>query len=134
MPVSRNKETVWDGWLVDGLGEQEEKYQQALVKALEARDLPKTKVRIGTVNMWWRKDSRHIDVVGKLDGIIIITIHIQQYGSSLWIGRAIESFSQSNYYKRMASSAFMETVDRCIQEATLTMVNAEAMHKVHDTR
>ena len=132
MPLPKSPETEWDGWLVDGLGEREEQHQQILVEALKSRDIPKGEVRTGTVNMWWRKDSRYIDVLSKLDGTIVITIHIQQYGSSLWIGRAAVSYSQSNYYKRMAASAFLETVDRCVRETTLTMVDETAMHEVSD--
>jgi len=132
MPLNNDVNKSWDGWLVDGLGGREEAYQNALAAALETRNIPKCTVRIGTVNMWWRKDSRYIDVASNLDGLITSTIHIQEYGTSLWVGRAVESYSQSNYYKRMAASAFIETVDRCIRETTLTMVDAAAIHDVSD--
>ena len=82
--------------------------------------------------VWWRRDSRYIDATSNLDGTITTTIHIQEYGTSLWIGRAVESYAQSNYYKRMAASAFVETIDRCIREAILTMVEASAIRDVND--
>ena len=132
MPLNNDVHKLWTGWLVDGLGGREESYQKVLVMALEARNIPKATVKTGTVNMWWRKDSRYIDVTSNLDGMIISTIHIQEYGTSLWIGRAVESYSQSNYYKRMAASAFIETIDRCIRETTLTLVDAAAIHDVAD--
>lgn len=132
MPLNNDVNKTWDGWLVDDLGSQVETYQNALVSALQARNIPKCTVKIGVVNMWWRKDSRFIDVTSTLDGEIVCTIHIQEYGVSLWIGRAVESYYQSNYYKRMAASAFIESVDRCIRETTLTMVDATAIHNVQD--
>jgi hypothetical protein len=132
MPLRNDANKVWDGWLVDGLGGQEEAYQKALVKALQSRNIPKCTVMAGAVNMWWRKDSRYIDVTSTLDGSITTTIHIQSYGTSLWIGRALEASRQWNYYKRMAASAFVETTDRCVRETTLTMVDAASIHDVED--
>jgi hypothetical protein len=132
MPLKNDVNKAWDGWLVDGLGGQEEAYQKALVEALESRNIPRCTVTSGTVNMWWRKESRYIDVTSTLDGSITSTIHLQEYGTSLWIGRALEASSQYNYYKRMAASAFVETIDRCIRETTLTMVDAAAIHAVED--
>lgn len=132
MPLNNDVNKAWDGWLIDGLGGQGEAFQKALVSALEARNIPKCTVKVGTVNMWWRKDSRYIDVTSALDGTITSTIHIQEYGTSLWIGRAVESYAQSNYYKRMAASAFIGTIDRCIRDTVLTMVEASAMHDVTD--
>jgi hypothetical protein len=132
MPLSNGKDISWDGWLIDDLGGREEAFQKALVAALEARNIPECTVKSGTVNMWWRKDSRCIDITSALDGTITSTIHMQEYGTSLWIGRAAESYSQSNYYKRMAASAFIGTVDRCIRDTLLTMVEESAMHDVTD--
>jgi hypothetical protein len=122
----------WIGWLVDGQGGREEVFQKAFVAALEARDIPKCTIRTGTVNMWWRKDSRHIDVSSSLDGNVMGTIHVQEYGRSLWIGLAIDSSVLGNYYKRMAASAFVQTVQRCIDETILTLVEASAVHNVAD--
>jgi len=132
MPLKNDVDKVWDGWLIDGLGGREEAFQKALVTTLETRNIPKCTVKAGTVNMWWRKDSRYIDVTSTLDGSVTSTIHIQEYGTSLWVGRALESTSQWNYYKRMATSAFIETIDRCIKDTTLTMVDAAAIHDVAD--
>jgi len=132
MPLRNDVNKTWAGWLVDGLGGREEAYQKALVETLKSRDIPKCTVTAGTVNMWWRKDSRYIDVTSTMDGSIMSTIHIQEYGTSLWIGRALEASSQHNYYKRMAASAFVETIDRCIRETTLTMVDATAIHDIED--
>jgi hypothetical protein len=132
MPLKNDVDARWEGWLIDGLGGQEESFQKALVVALEARNIPKSKVKTGTVNMWWRKDSRFIDVFSTLDVSIACTIHIQEYGTSLWVGRAAASFKQSNYYKRMAASAFIITIDRCIRETILSVVGAEAIHDVTD--
>lgn len=132
MPIRNDGHILWTGWLVDGLGGQEEAYQKALVAALDTRQIPRSGIKTGTVNMWERKDSRYIDVYSVLDGHISSTIHIQEYGTSLWVGRAVELHSQSNYYKRMAEIAFIEVVDRCIRETTLTLVDAVAIHEVAD--
>jgi hypothetical protein len=132
MPLGNDVSKTWSGWLVDGLGGQEEAFQRALQDTLQARDIPRCTLKAGTVNMWWRGDSRYIDATSALDGAITSTIHIQRYGTSLWIGRAVESYAQSNYYKRMAASAFLLTVDRCIRETVLTMVDASAVHDVSD--
>ena len=132
MPLMNDVNKTWDGLLVDDLGGQEETYQKALVAALQARNIPKCTVKTGTVNMWFREKSLYIDVISTLDGSITSTIHIQAYGTSLWVGRAVEAFRQRNYYKRMAASAFVETIDRCIRETTLTMVDVTAIHKVED--
>lgn len=133
MPLSNNVDKDWTGWLVDDLGGKEADFQKALVAALEARKIPKGKVKAASVNMWWRPDSRCIDVTSDLDGNIMATIHIQEYGSSLWVGRAVEPTYQWNYYKRMAASAFAITVDRCIRDTILTMTTAEAVHDVVDS-
>ncbi len=82
--------------------------------------------------MWWRKDSRYIDVTSDLDGTITTTIHIQEYGTSLWIGRAVENYAHSNYYKRMSARAFIETIDRCIVEAALTLADKSDIRDVTD--
>lgn len=72
--------------------------------------------------MWWCKDSRYIGAISDLDDYIVSTIHVQPYGTRLWIGRAAELFSASNYYKRMAGMAFSWTVDLCIKETILSMM------------
>ncbi len=94
MPLTNNVSKMWEGWLIDGLGEQEELFHNALVTTLEAFNIPKCIVTAGNVNMWWRKDSRIIDVKCSVDGPIACTIHIQEYGPSLWIGRAVESYAE----------------------------------------
>jgi hypothetical protein len=132
MPLTNNPNQAWTGWLVDGLGSRLDECKDAIVNTVKARNIPKSEVNLGTVNMWWRKDSRYIDVTSTLDGTIITTIHIQEYGTSLWIGRAVESYATSNYYKRMAASAFIETIDRCIREALLTIVDVSAVRDVPD--
>jgi hypothetical protein len=132
MPLSNNQTIEWEGWLIDNLGSRIDDCQKAIVASISARNIPKSTVSTGSVNMWWRKDSRYIDATSDLDGTITATIHIQEYGTSLWIGRAIDSYSQSNYYKRMAASAFVETIDRCIRETVLTMVDASAVRTVTD--
>ena len=132
MPLINNASTEWSGWLIDNLGSRINDCQQAIVNTINARNIPQSTVSTGVVNMWWRKDSRYIDATSTLDGTIRTTIHIQEYGTSLWIGRAIESYASSNYYKRMAASAFVETIDRCIRDAILTMVESSAIRDVND--
>lgn len=132
MPLSNDKEKYWVGWLVDGLGGRETDVQQQLAAAIEARNIPKASVRSGTVNMWWRKDSRFIDVSSSMDGTITTTVHVQEYGTSLFVGMAAESYKQTNYYKRMASAAFLETVERCIRETLESIAGASALHSVSD--
>lgn len=132
MPLPNSVETSWTGWLVDGLGGQEQQVCETLLQALETRDIPKSRVRAGTVNMWWRRDSRFIDVTSNMDGDITATVHIQEYGTSLFVGRAIAAWKQRNYYKRMASAAFLSTVDRCVEEALERIAGKEALHSLRD--
>ncbi len=133
MPLSNDEKKMWDGWLIDGIAGRIDEYEKALIDALKAKNLPKCEIYYGTNNMWFRKDSHYIDVESTLDGEVVCTIHLQDYGISLWVGRAVEShFFRSNYYKRMAVSAFITTIDRCIHEATLKLVDATAFHEVED--
>lgn len=132
MPLSNSTTSNWDGWLVDELGQYLEEFRDSLVKAIDSRNIPNCSVKMGTLNMWWRPGSHYIDVESTLDGSITTTIHFQEYGTSLWIGRAVESYAQSNYYKRMAARAFLETIDRCIRETILTMVESSAVREVPD--
>jgi hypothetical protein len=132
MPLTNNETKIWEGWLIDDLGGQEQLFHNALVTSLESRKIPKGTVTTGKVNMWSRKDSRIIDVISNMDGPIVCSIHIQEYGTSLWIGRAVQSYEESNYYKRMAASAFVVTIDRCIRDTLLTMVKESAIHYVAD--
>jgi len=132
LPLPNSPETSWTGWLVDGLGGKEASVCESLLQALQAREIPKSKVRAGTVNMWWRRDSRCIDVTSNMDGDITATVHIQEYGTSLFVGRAVAAFKQRNYYKRMASAAFLWTVDMCVEEALTVIAGKEAMHLLKD--
>ncbi len=134
MPLSNDKDKSWTGWLIDGLGGREAEVHGLLVAALQERNIPKGTVRGGTLNMWWRKDSLYIDVQSSMDGQIISTIHVQEYGTSLFIGRAAESYRQTNYYKRMAAIAFLETVDRCIRDLIATLAPAQGITIVVDEK
>jgi hypothetical protein len=42
MPLSNDKEKLWEGWLADGLGDKVAEVQQAMVASLQSRDMPKT--------------------------------------------------------------------------------------------
>lgn len=133
MPIGNDKDKIWVGWLTDGLGGREADCQQALARAIEERQIPKTTVQRGTVNMWWRPQSQYIDVICELDGKITATIHVQPFGSGLWIGRAADgNWITDNYYKRMAATAFLETVDRCIGETLETMSGGLQVRKVEE--
>ncbi|MFN0146540.1 MAG: hypothetical protein ACKVT1_08525 [Dehalococcoidia bacterium] len=132
MALPNSVETDWTGWLIDQLGGREEEVCAALATALEVRNIPKCKVRVGTVNMWWRRDSRCIDVTSNMDGDITVTVHVQEYGTSLFVGRAVATWKQRNYYKRMASSAFLLTVDGCIEEALEVIAGRASMHSLKD--
>ena len=132
MALSNDKEKVWTGWLVDGAGGKETAVHEALRGALVGRNIPKSEVTVGRLNMWWRKDSLFIDVKSSMDGVIQATIHVQEYGTSLWVGRAAESYRQTNYYKRMAAAAFLETVDRCILETIQSVSGEKAVRVVLD--
>jgi hypothetical protein len=68
MLLKNDVNKFWMGFLVDGLGGQEEAFKRALVNALEARNIPKCTIKPSTVNMWWRKKSHCIDVWSSLDG------------------------------------------------------------------
>lgn len=121
MPLSNDTDKTWTAWLIADAAGNEGPYVDALLAALNAAQIPKATIRAGTLNMWWRKDSRYIDVTSTMDGSITSTIHVQEYGTSLFVGRAVESYKQSNYYKRMASTAFLNVVDRSIAAALLSL-------------
>lgn len=132
MPLKNDAEKSWTGWLVDDLGGREQEYRDLLFATLEARRIPKAAIKAGSTNMWWRRDSLYIDVTSSMDGQITTTIHVQEYGSSLFVGRAAESRRQWNYYKRMAALAFLETIDRCITDSFAGLVEATAVHRLED--
>jgi hypothetical protein len=133
MPLSNDKDKLWDGWLADGLGERDEDVTQAVLAALQARDMPKTTIRPGTVNMWWRPKSLCIDLTCDLDGRVNVTIHVQPFGSVLWVGRAVDgSWIRDNYYKRMATRAFLETVDRTILETLESVADGRTIREIKD--
>jgi hypothetical protein len=133
VPLSNDKDKSWTGWLVNGLGGREAELVEILGTNLVNSDIPKTTVRGGTVNMWWRKDSRYVDVTSTLDGTITSTIHVQEYGRNLWIGRAVESFRWTdNYYKRMAIAAFIDAIDICISQTLEKMATAEDIRRVSE--
>lgn len=134
MPLSNSADMEWVGWLVDNLSSRIAECEQLITSTINDRKIPSSTTTVGAVNMWWRKNSRYIDVSCNLDGTITTTIHLQEYGTSLWIGRAIESYANSNYYKRMAARAFMETIDRCILEAITKMVDPSAIRDVSDVK
>jgi hypothetical protein len=133
MPLSNDKEKLWDGWLADGLGDKVAEVQRAMIASLQSRDMPKTVIRPGTVNMWWRQQSTCIDLSCDLDGRVNVTIHIQPFGSSMWIGRAVDgNWIRDNYYKRMAARAFLETVDRSILETLESAANGGTIKAIKD--
>ena len=134
MPIKNSEDKSWTAWLVDGLGAKEEEFYKALWATLNAREFPSASFKSGTTNMWWRRDSHFIDVKSDMDGKIECTIHLQEYATGLFVGRAAESYSQTNYYKRMAAAAFLETVDRCIYATILTMVGESEVHELVDSR
>ncbi len=134
MPIGNSADKSWAAWLVDGLGGKEEEFYKALWATLKARDIPRATFKSGTTNMWWRRDSHFIDVTSNMDGKIACTIHLQEYATGLFVGRAAESYYQTNYYKRMAAAAFLETVDRCIYATILTMVGESEVHELVDSR
>jgi len=118
MPLPNNAETAWNGYLVDGVEPDDERFLQELQKRLEARDLPKVALKRPNLNMWWRPDAKCLDLVSKIDGEVECTVHAMPYGTSLFIGIAFRAVSSlGNYYKRMAATAFLETIDRCALEA-----------------
>ena len=132
MPLKNDVEKSWVGWLVDYLGGREQEYRDVLLALLEDRRIPKAKIQAGTTNMWWRRDSLYIDVTSTMDGQITTTIHVQEYGSSLFVGRAAETRRQWNYYKRMAALAFLTTVDRCIDDSFVGLVELSAVHRLEE--
>jgi hypothetical protein len=131
MPLHNDKDKVWAGWLVDGLGDQDAAIQEKLVAALMAINIPKATIKQGVLNMWWRPQSPFIDVICQLDGTITATIHIQPFGSHLWVGRAADAnWLTDNYYKRMAAQAFLGAVDLAIL-ATLSSSASQGDAHVH---
>ena len=55
------------------------------------------------------------------------SIHLQEGGTSLWIGRAVEYCAQSIYDSGMDASAFVEALVRCICDAILTLVDTRCI-------
>jgi hypothetical protein len=131
MPLNNDKDKSWRGWLVEGLGGQEVDAAQTLYEAIMARNIPKVAIRTGQVNMWWRRDSLFIDVTSSMDGTVTSTVHVQEYGANLFIGRAIETRSWTdNYYKRMATAAFLDTLDLCIQETITSIAGSHSVRAI----
>jgi hypothetical protein len=132
MPLNNDKDKFWRGWLADGLGGREQECILAIGRAIEARQIPKTKISSGTVNMWWRQ-SLYLDVTCELDGKTTTTIHVQPFGDALWVGRAGESkWFSDNYYKRMASIAFLEVVDRSIADVLQSLSAGQRVVEVRE--
>jgi hypothetical protein len=118
MPLPNNSDTLWNGYLVTDLLGQGETVISSLEKIIDSRNLPKVKRERQKLNMWWRKDSLCLDVTSEIDGSILCTVHIMDYGTSLFVGVAFGAItSLGNYYKRMAAAAFIETIDRCVLQA-----------------
>ncbi len=118
MPLPNNKEIQWNGYLVDDLAGATERFVVSVEKRLNTRDLPSVRVQRATVNMWWRRGSLCLDVHSNLDGSVACTVHAMDYGTALFVGIAFNtSFLTDNYYKRMAATCFLESLDRCVHEA-----------------
>lgn len=118
MPLPNSAETAWNGYLVDGVQTDDERFLGELQRKLEGRNLPKVTLKRPNLNMWWRPDAKCLDLVSKIDGEVECTVHAMAYGTSLFIGIAFRAVSSlGNYYKRMAATAFLETIDRCVLEA-----------------
>lgn len=118
MPLPNSAETAWNGYLIDGISPDDERFLRELQKKLEARELPRVSLKRPNLNMWWRPDAKCLDLVSKIDGDVECTVHAMPYGTSLFIGIAFRAVSSlGNYYKRMAATAFLETIDRCVLEA-----------------
>lgn len=122
----------WTGWLIDGAGGREEEICAALEGALRARDIPKSDIKTVKHNMWWRRDSLKVEIVSTLDSKVRVSVHVQEYGKSLWVGRAVEHNSDWNYFKKMGASALTETIDRCINESLATLTPAGSVRSVLD--
>lgn len=123
MPLSNHKDRTWVGWVAynslqplpdDAETKIAADVQATIIRLLKAANIPKGKVTETTANMWWRPKTRAIDVESAIDGTLKATIHIQEFGTSLFIGRASELSSNDNYYKRMAYSAFVGVIDHNI--------------------
>jgi len=139
MPIKNDPETNWVGWLIDSARGRNEEFEHTLLEALTTRNLPmygredsgSAEIKSGTTNMWWRKDSRYIDLKTQLDGTIECTIHIQDYGSSLFIGVAAQKPDErDNYYKRMATMAFIESIERVVVGTIMGLTTEDTVHAV----
>jgi hypothetical protein len=125
MPIINNKETQWNGYLIDNLPGVTEQFLLTFEEILKKRKLPAVESKPDTVNMWWRPGSLCLDVSSSLDGIVTCTVHVMDYGTSLFVGIAFSTtFLTDNYYKRMATVSFLETIDRCVYE-TINVVSTE---------
>lgn len=122
----------WTGWLIDGAGGREDEICRALEAALRAREIPKSEIKTVHHNMWWRRDSRKVEVTSALDSKVTVSVHVQEYGQSLWIGRAVHHNSDWNYYKKMGASALTETIDRCIAESLAVLSPPDTVRTVTD--
>ena len=118
MPLPNNKDIQWNGYLVDDLAGAGERFVAGLERLLERRDLPSVRAQRAAVNMWWRRGSLCLDVQSNLDGSVICTVHAMDYGTALFVGIAFNTgFLTDNYYKRMAATCFLESLDRCVHQA-----------------
>lgn len=131
MPLPNSAETQWIGYLVDGAGAQSSAFMDALKQELDQRELPKVEMNRKSINMWWRSDSQCLDVRSKIDGEVLATVHAMDYGTALFVGIAFAAVKTlGNYYKRMASVAFLETIDRCVIAAFATIAKGKQVRSI----
>lgn len=127
MPLQNNPNYEWNGYLIESFAGNSQSLLTNLQAALTNRKLPQVTIKPARVNMWWRADSPCLDITSTIDGSVMCTVHMMDYGTSMFIGVASAAVSGlGNYYKRMAAAAFLETVDRCVNEAiTATATQAQ---------
>jgi hypothetical protein len=127
MPLQNNPNYEWNGHLIENFAGNAQPLFTNLQTVLANRNLPQVTAKPARVNMWWRADSPCLDITSSIDGSVMCPIHTMDYGMSMFIGVASAPVSGlGNYYKRMAAAAFLETVDRCMNEAiTATATRAQ---------
>lgn len=137
MPFDKKTDVSWSGWLFDNLGGREKDLEIALREVIERRKIPNCKIKTGTVDMWWRSKSLYVDVTQTLDGPVEVTIHIQEYGTSIWVAIVSEDSKQTkasgshNYYKFMARTLFLDMLGMCVEEAAFALDGQVAVTSHH---
>jgi len=103
-------------WMIDGAAEKKATVLARIADLINQSQPPALGMKHDTVNMWWRKDSPMLSLESKLETTMPLkaSIYVQDYGTTLVIGRVVRQPDSMNRFKWMAASAFEFLIDQAI--------------------